>query len=108
VNVYRLNAAVTESNLEAVANEFLAVLEQGFRQAGGHMTGVPTSEPVAGLPTLSVTGTASTPKGVHVVEQVTVIFDGNTEYYLVCQFTPEHAEEMRQGCTQIFESFKVE
>jgi hypothetical protein len=47
-------------------------------------------------------------EGVRVQSRLVVVFDGTTEYALNCQFTPEAAEEMKQGCDQVVESFKVE
>ena len=39
---------------------------------------------------------------------MTFAFDGRTEYFLDCEFTPERADEMKQGCEQAVESFHVE
>jgi hypothetical protein len=36
------------------------------------------------------------------------MYDGKTEYFINCQFAPEAAEEMKQGCEQVAESFQVE
>jgi hypothetical protein len=106
LNVYGLEASVTESNVEAVAAEVADVLGQVFRQAGGSMTAEPVRVTVGGLPGYSAEGTAVDPDGVRVESQVTLLFDGTTEYFLNCQFTPEHAEETKQGCAQILDSFE--
>ena len=51
-----------------------------------------------------------TPQGARVESRVNLLllFDGATEYFLNCQYTPSGAEEMKQGCDQVVESFQVE
>lgn len=107
LNVYRLRGSVTESNIETIAPEVASVTAEIFHQAGGRTTAGPRRVSGAGLPGFSAEGMAVTPKGVHVQSLVTLLFDGKTEYFVNCQFTPDQAEEMRKGCDQVLGSFQV-
>lgn len=107
VSVYHLQLAVTPSNIDAIAPEAAAVTEQIFRQAGGRVTTGPRRVTVAGHPGFAVKGTALTPEGVRVQSQVTMLFDGKTEYFLNCQFTPEQAEDMIAGCSKALDSLEI-
>jgi hypothetical protein len=108
VNVYRLQVAVIEDNVESIEAEVAATTEQIFRQAGGRLTDGPTRVTIAGHPGYSATGTAMTPEGARVESRVNLLFDEATEYFLNCQYTPSGAEEMKRGCDQAVESFQVE
>lgn len=68
----------------------------------------PTSVTIDGLPGLSWEGSLVNVDGVTVQSRFTSLWDGSTEYWMNCQFTPEHAEEMKRGCDQVEESFQVE
>jgi hypothetical protein len=107
ITVYRLSSSVTADNIDSIAPEVAAVTEQIFRQAGGQMTARPTKVTVAGHPGFSAKGTAVTPQGTRVQSRVTLVFDGTTEYFLTCQFTPDAAEEMLKGCNKVLESFEL-
>lgn len=106
VSVYRLQDVVTEDNVNSLRAEVTAVTEQVFRQAEGRMTAGPNRVTIAGHPGFSAKGTAMTPAGNRVESQITLIFDGKTEYFLNCQFTADEAEEMQQGCRQVLESLE--
>lgn len=108
VEVYRLRFGVTEDNIDSVEGEVAAVTEEIFRQAGGRVTDGPTRVTIAGHPGYSATGTGMTPQGARVESRVNLLFDGATEYFLNCQYTPSGAEEMKQGCDQVVQSFQVE
>jgi hypothetical protein len=108
VEVYRLRFGVTEDNIESVEGEVAAVTEEIFRQAGGRVTDGPTRVTIAGHPGYSATGTGMTPQGARVESRVNLLFDGETEYFLNCQYTPSGAEEMKQGCDQVVQSLRVE
>jgi hypothetical protein len=108
VSVYRLQVAVTEENIESIAPEVAATTDQIFRQTGGRVTAEPTRVTVAGHPGFSASGTAVTPQGTHVHSQVTLVFDQATEYFLNCQFTPDQAEEMQQGCSEVVSSLHLD
>jgi hypothetical protein len=106
--VYRLNLAVTEANLDQVADEITDVLGGLLEEAQGSVTEGPTRVSVAGLPAFRVEGSAVNPEGVRTQGELTLIFDGTTEYFLNCQFTPDRAQEMQEGCDQVLDSFAVE
>jgi hypothetical protein len=99
---------ITESNIDEVSAQFAGEVDQLFRQAQGRLTKGPTRLTVGGLPALRLEGSAVAPGGVRVRSQVTVVFDGRTQYFLSCQFTPEGAEEMQRACNQVVSSFQVD
>jgi hypothetical protein len=107
VTVYDLQIPVTTSNIDAIAPEVSAVNDQIFRQAGGRVTEAPTRVTVAGHPGFSAKGLAVTPQGVRVQSQITMLFDGKTEYFLNCQLTPDQAEEMTAGCRKAVDTFEL-
>jgi hypothetical protein len=104
----RVGVSITEANVDEITDQFAAELDQVFRQAQGRITEGPTRLTVGGLPALRFEGSALNPDDVRVLSQVTAVFDGVTQYFLNCQFTPERAEEMQRGCEQVVESFQVE
>jgi hypothetical protein len=106
VTVYRLQVVVTEENVDSLRAEVAAVTEQIFREAGGRVTAGPNRVTIAGHPGFSAKGTGMTPAGNRVESQVTLIFDGKSEYFLNCQFTADQAEEIQQGCRKVLESLE--
>jgi hypothetical protein len=108
IEVYRLNLSVTEDNLDELSGEIARVAEELFRQADGEIASGPTRVTVGGLPGFSFEGSAVDSLGVRVQAWLTFAFDRRTEYFVDCEFTPEGAEEMKQGCDQVLESFQVE
>jgi hypothetical protein len=108
VEVYRLDVAITEENIDEATDELADVIAQTFEQAGGGVTAGPTRTTVDGLPALRFEASALTPDDERVQSRGTLVFDGSTEYYVNCQFTPDRAEEMNSGCDQVLNSFDVE
>jgi PsbP len=108
LDVGRVGVSITEANVDEISDQFAAELDQTFRQAQGGITKGPTRLTVGGLPALRFEGSSLNPDDVRVRSQVTAVFNGVTQYFLNCQFTPEGAEEMQRGCDQVVESFQVE
>lgn len=108
LNVSRVGLSITESNIDSVSDQFAGEVEEMFRQSQGRLTKAPTRLTAGGLPALRFEGSGVTPEGVRVRTLVTVVFDGRTQYFLSCQYTPERAEEIKRGCDQVVESFQVE
>jgi hypothetical protein len=63
--------------------------------------------PVAGLLAIRLEATAINVDGVQTKSHVVLVYDGKTEYYLNCQYTPDGATEMKAGCDQAVASFQV-
>jgi hypothetical protein len=99
--------SITEANLADYEIDFAATVGEQFILNGGQMTKGAIRAPVNGLPGLAFEGWLINPDGVRVESRPSFIFDGTTQYFMNCQFTAEHAEEMKQGCQQVKESFQV-
>ena len=89
VQVYRTNVPITEGNIGQAEDEFRDLGRELFRQADGRMTSAPTRVTVGGLPGVRFEGTLVNLDGIRVVAWITVAFDGRTEYFWDCEFTPE-------------------
>ena len=89
---FTLQLEVSESNLDAVSREVDALLRQVDPQAKPAEPGE-----LAGFPTLSVDGvTISSVEGA--LSDITFLFEGNQEYVINCQSTPDHREEITEAC----------
>lgn len=100
--------SVTASNIDEVAIEVTANIEQQFAEIGGAITAGPTRLTVGGLPALSYETTGPPQYGPEAQSRAVFIFDGTTMYASNCQWTPGSAEEMARGCDQILASFQVD
>jgi hypothetical protein len=103
-----LDISVSEENLDQYSSDLVAETDQLFWQAQGQVTSGPERTTVAGLPALRLEASAVNQDGTQTKSHVILVYDGNTEYFLNCQYTPEGADEMTQGCNQAVDSFAVE
>jgi PsbP len=108
VGVGHLNAPVTEQNIEGLSHEFAAQIDHQSRQLKGRITNGPSRTTVGGLPALSFGVSAVNKSGTRTQSRLILVFDGRTQYFLNCQYTPSGAEEMKSGCDLVVESFQVE
>jgi hypothetical protein len=103
-----LNIAITEGNIAVYYDALVADLDRVFREAQGRVTADSQSATVvAGLPAIRLGATAINVNGVDTKSHVVLVYDGKTEYYLNCQYTPAGAAEMKAGCDQAVASFQV-
>lgn len=100
VQRFTLNVAIDESNLDLAKDEFDRLAQQVAPDAAF------TQTRVAGLPALELEGVPveSAPDGV---SRLTVIFDGDQEYFLNCQSTPEKRAEVEEACDLALETFEL-
>lgn len=108
VGAGRQNVPVTEENIDGLSDAFAAQVDQEARKLRGKVTSGPSRMTVGGLPALSFEVSAVNQSGTHTQSQLLLIFDGRTQYFLNCQYTPSGADEMKQGCDQAVESFQAE
>jgi hypothetical protein len=107
LEVTRTNLSLTEGNIDQYSGQLADLVRGLLRQLDGQITSGPTRETVGGLPAIAFEGSYVT-HGTPVQARLAFAWDGRTEYYFDCEFTPARAEEIRQGCAQVMESFKVE
>lgn len=108
VQVFRVNLSITEGNIDELSGDIAEFIGELFRQGDGRVTSGPTPVTLGGLPGRAFEGSFINKGGTRVQTRLTLAFDGRTEYFLSCEFTPEGAEEMKRGCEQVEESFQVE
>ena len=101
VQRFTLNLAVERSDLGAAKQQF----EQLIRQVDPSATAQPTE--VAGLPALDVKDVTipSVPDGQ---SRLVPFFDGDQEYLINCQSTPEHRDEIEQACDMALDTVTLD
>lgn len=97
---FTLAMEVTEENLDLAEMEF-----EGLLQSIDPDVDAEQSE-VAGYPALTIDGIALTePEDGE--SRFTILFDGDQEYLLNCQSTPEEREAIEAGCDMAVESIEA-
>lgn len=97
VERYTLNQEVTEADLDAVQAEFDGLITQADPDATS------TTGEIAGLPSVSYQPIQLTePQDLE--SRITAVFDGDQEYLLNCQATPEQIETIAAACDQALET----
>jgi uncharacterized RDD family membrane protein YckC len=101
VTAYRMKQPLTAADLETAAPYLESRVRQLFTVQGG-----PEKTTMAGMPGLRfhVTGTV---KGARFHSTLVFAFNGTTEYYVECQYTPAKAAEVEQACAQVTGSFHI-
>lgn len=98
---------ITDANVDDYTLEFAAAALDLFAGNGGEMLQGPVRVTAGGLPGLRFEGWLNNVDDVRVESRVIWLFEKKTQYFMNCQYTPEHAKEMKQGCDQVEESFQV-
>jgi uncharacterized RDD family membrane protein YckC len=105
LQAYRLNQPIDRGNIAQSQQEVSAVAEQLAETLSGTVADGPRRIEMGGLPGFSIriegryAGQPLTLEGV-------VLARGTTQYFLECQFTPDHAGEIRSGCEQVMRTFR--
>jgi hypothetical protein len=100
VQSFTLNLPIDESNLELAKDEIDALAQQVAPGAESQET------EVGGLPAVELDG-IEVPTVEDGESKLTAIFDGDQEYFLNCQSTPEHREEIAEACDLALETFAL-
>jgi hypothetical protein len=107
VSTYRVTADITEGNVDDYVAQVVGEIGDAIREGGGRLT-EPTRISLGELPAVRFRASGSNPDGVAVTDTIVVAFRGTTEYFINCQHTPDHAEEIGGGCDRIVETFEVQ
>ena len=94
-----LNAQVTADNLDLAKRQFDALVgkvDPGASGKPGKTGGFPSLS-YAALPVSTVQDGEST---------ITFLFDGDQEYVINCQSTPDHRDEVNSACDQALQTLK--
>ena len=102
VQRFNLQVEITRSNLPAAKREFDALLRQIDPQASATRAGQ-----VAGVPALTASGVSisSVEDGL---SDFTFLLDGDQEYVINCQSTPEHRTEIAEACDQAIDTLSFD
>jgi hypothetical protein len=100
VQSFTLNIEIDESNLDLAKQEIDGLATQVDPDARS------TKTTVAGLPALEL-GEIEVPTVEEGTSRLTVVFDGDQEYYLNCQSTPAHRDEIEEACDLALETFEL-
>ena len=68
----------------------------------------PSATTVDGLPALYLVAEGTDLNGDELVSESVLVFDGETEYEINCEYSPTKEDDMRPGCAQVFNSFRVD
>jgi PsbP-like protein len=104
---YEVNIDVSDENIADLEGEIGQTIEGLTQQAGGTVEEGPSEVTMGGLPGFRFKLSGVEAEGGTVDSSIVLVFDGTTEYFLNCQFTAEHRDEIDEGCTQIIDSFEV-
>ncbi len=107
LNQYTNDFAITADNIADQQDSLTSQIGDLFTQGGGGLESGPTQETMGGLPGVGYVGTALSPDGVEVRSRLVLAFDGPTEYFLNCQFTPETEADVLVGCSMVQGSFQL-
>lgn len=99
--------AITNANLSRIAREAGAFVRQLADGLGGRIVTGVAETTLAGLPAIDAEVSGML-KGHPVRLHMTFAWDGKTQYQFNCQYTQSHAEDMKQGCDQVLDSFQVD
>jgi hypothetical protein len=104
-----LDIEVTDENIDEYSDDLAAEIDELFRQAQGGLTSkLAVHDTVAGLPALRLEASAVNVDGVQTKSHLVLVYDGATEYFFNCQYTPEGEQTMTAGCDQVVGSFHVQ
>lgn len=95
---------VTAENLD----EFADWRVPEFMEAYENVREGPFATTVDGLPALYLVVEGTNGNGDEIVSQSVLVFDGETEYMIDCEYSPAKEDEMRPGCAQVFATFRVD
>ncbi len=100
LQLFTLNTQIDESDLDAAKREIGGLLSQV------NYSGNLEESKVAGLPALTAEG-VQVPSVEEGVSNLTFVFNGDQEYLINCQSTPEHRPEVDDACDQALETFTL-
>jgi hypothetical protein len=101
VQRFTLNFPIGESNLQLAEREFNRLLAYIDPEATFSRTRI------AGLPALQ-TAVLDVPSIAGAESRLTVLFDGDREYFINCQWTGDGRAEVEQACEMALETFSLD
>ncbi len=107
VGAANLGTAIPELVLESVAEQtFEPSIRSAVEAAGGSLS-APEKIEISGHAALLYQISGMTLGSAVTDVSIAAVPNGNIVYFIGCQKTPEHAEEVDEGCRTIMESFSI-
>ena len=100
VESYQLKMAVAAQNIDAL----VPVLARRLQDLGATLHGTPQKITMAGLPAVQF-HTAEGRGGSPFQSTLVFAFNGTTEYFVNCQYTPALAPDVLQACNRVVSTF---
>jgi hypothetical protein len=107
VSAYQLKLDVGDVPPEQLKTEIEATLDQLAQQAGGSRVGELEEASLGSLAGFQATINAESAEGAPVQSRVVFGFDGDTEYFLNCQYEPSAKAQILGGCDTMQQTFAV-
>jgi hypothetical protein len=102
VERFVLRVEISERNLDLAKRE----IDGLFEQLGPDAPSTTKTE-IAGFPALTASGVpVSSVEGAS--SDVSILFDGDQEYVINCQSTPDHRDEVTEACEMALETLSFE
>jgi hypothetical protein len=97
---------VTADNLEEFADWRVPELMEAY--APSEVREGPYAATIDGLPVLYLVAEGSDVNGEEIISETALVFDGETEYAIACEYAPAKEDDMRPGCALVFDTFQLE
>jgi uncharacterized RDD family membrane protein YckC len=105
LQAYRLNQSIDRGNIAQSQQEVSTVARQLAETLSGTVADGPRRIEMGGLPGFSIRIEGSYAGQPLILEGV-VLARGTTQCFLECQYTLDHAGEIRSGCDQVMRTFR--
>jgi uncharacterized RDD family membrane protein YckC len=106
LQAYKLNQRIDRSNIAQSQQEVSAAAAQLAEALSGTVTDGTTRIEMGGLPGFSIRIEGMS-EGRRLTVEAVFLVRGTTQYFLECQFTPDHASEIQSGCEQVMRTFRA-
>jgi len=103
VTAYGLNFAVNSGNIDKIKSQVSQTLGNIAQQAGGTFGGNLAPTTMGGFPGYQADITV----GGGLASSVVVVFDGQTEYFMNCQYDSSGKSDVLAACDQVKGSFQA-
>ena len=102
-----MNQTVAAQSIGTLTPAIESYVKQLYGQAGGGMQAGPEKITMAGKPAVRFRATGVLADGTRFTSTIVFAFNGTTEYFVNCQYTPAKAAQVRRACDQVVGSFHV-
>jgi len=107
VVITHLSKPVTAQDFQQTEGALIQVIQQGAQRRGGTLSS-PSPTTLGGLAafTITVSGVRE-PTGAVVSSRLVVAIQGATEYFVNCEYTADHVDDIQKGCDVVVQTFQI-